>query len=194
MKYIYILLIALVAIFLSFKVYNSYLFSRFNSDNYSMEKLSKHFEENEDDYYELKNFINSITPKDKKIAFGLEKEANRFYINIIPYNRSTNERIYPSIKKSNLILGSTETDALLSILDWDNKTIIDLTDRINKVKSINIMSGNPVKISHKFEGFGLYSYLIFNESLTDSLKTYYTEKEGDTIYNDDVILRYRSSL
>ena len=187
-------MIALVAIFLSFKVYNSYLFSRFNSDNYSMEKLSKHFEENEDDYYELKNFINSITPKDKKIAFGLEKEANRFYINIIPYNRSTNERIYPSIKKSNLILGSTETDALLSILDWDNKTIIDLTDRINKVKSINIMSGNPVKISHKFEGFGLYSYLIFNESLTDSLKTYYTEKEGDTIYNDDVILRYRSSL
>lgn len=170
--------------------------------NYSGEDLKEHFKKKEKEIFELKYYYENLIPKSQVIRFGFDDRVDRFHLSISSYDTTSMQPIYPVQGWSNLKLNSSEMDSLLLILNWSKNDIQILIKKLKLADCIGIKSAEPfprkpfsVFYRHGgFIGMSLYSYLLFSEPLIEDLANYYNNREGHSVYKDNVIFVYGDPL
>jgi len=75
-------------------------------------------------------------------------------------------------------------------LKWDDNTFIKIKKLLDNANCISISSGEPASIGFAKIGMGKYGYVLFENSIPDSLKTQYNDSCYYILYNDKVVLSY----
>ena len=160
--------------------------------------------------YELKNFYNSITPKDMNVQIEFISDtlidleiiniANPKYpiklffaqSNINPYNYKPET----SSNDSSKYTATTESlEISKSQIGWTNETFKTIKKYLDKSNCISITNGEPANIGFKRSGFGIYFYNMYNNPIDSNLKTkYHDDSCKYRILNDTLILEYRNGV
>lgn len=75
-------------------------------------------------------------------------------------------------------------------LNWTNKTIEELYEKLKNADCIGISNWEPVIIEYGFNGPGVYSYNIFREKTKEELIEKYNDGCLNIYYKDNVVLSY----
>lgn len=165
-----------------------------NEKGYTIQDAIDNFNKNEEDFNKLVTYYHLNTRKDRMIFLGLGKKANHFDIGIgLPEGKIDNE--FSSIGVSDLKLDSNKADSLLLVLGWNKQTVESLLDMLKKVNCVNITSGDPVRLDCKYNGIGVFSYLIFDEPLSDNEIFYFRKgKSTNPAIRNNVVITYSAPL
>lgn len=149
---------------------------------YSTEDLIENYNKKTVEILEVKNYINKITPPNKRVE--IEFDGNRkFFIFHITDNGN-----YDS--NWDLPLNSSKTDTLLQKLGWTKETLKILKEKLDNANCISVKGGEPCNIGFQRSGMGIYFYNIFDKPIADSLKNNYNDSCTYILYNDKVVLEY----
>lgn len=61
---------------------------------------------------------------------------------------------------------------------------------LDKANCIEIENGEPTTIGWQRSGMGMYSYVLFEKPIADSLKKQYNDSCTYILYNDRLVLEY----
>lgn len=154
---------------------------------------------------ELKNYFNSIAPKDLEvyIEFSSDKSIDLivYYLTTPKYPRKIffqqwNMNPYdlkPSSNAPDMTMLGAETnsfDAVKKRLSWTDETFETIKKYLDNANCISVTNGNPTNIGFKRSGMGKYFYNLFDRPLNDSLKKIYNDSCTYRLYNDTVVLEY----
>jgi len=156
-------------------------FGGFDKD-YSVTELIENFEAKKTEIYEVRNFINKITPSNKLVQIEFE-DNNTLGIFHVKVEDKFESNWHVEIK-------SSKADTLLQKLGWTKETLKTLKDKLGKANCIGVKSGEPCKISFQRSGMGMYSFNVFDEPIPDSLKTSYNDSCIYIMVNNKLILEY----
>jgi hypothetical protein len=189
------LLIVLGCAIVCFIVYIGYVFYAFNSfgdggKNYSTAELVKNFNDKRIEIYNVKAYINKIAPKYKliEIEFNSDDEIGRLVITPKDTGRGSNTAV--EFEDWNLKVNSKKVDSLLRILGWNNKTLENLKENLDKANCISIDNGEPAKIGFKRNGLGMFFFNVFDNPIPYSLKSQYNDSCTYIYANDKLVLEY----
>ncbi len=165
--------------------YIFYVFSTFSFDegkHYSKHDLIDNYNQNATQIADLKTYVNSIVPSNKKV--DIEFEGNN---KLLIFHLMDNGN-YDS--NWDLKLKSKKTDTLLTRLNWTKETLKTLKEKLDAANCISVKSGEPCIIGFQRSGMGKYFYNIFDKPIPDSLKSNYNDSCTYILYSDKVILEY----
>ncbi|MFT3911439.1 MAG: hypothetical protein QM737_18595 [Ferruginibacter sp.] len=188
----YILVVIIIAIVL-FCGYVYYIFSSFSfgSDKvYSKKELIDNYKKRSDILYSLKNYYNRLVPSDKivEIEFENDKEIARLAVtNLKPSSSNYSDQYFCDW---NLGIHSKQVDSVIQSLKWKRETLTEIKSWLDKANCIGIINGEPTNIWFQRSGFGMYSYEIFSNPISDTLKSNYNDSCRYIFYNDKVVLEY----
>ena len=150
--------------------------------DYSVTELKENFEAKKTELYEVKNYINQITPSDKLVHIEFDDNNNLGIFHV-----KVNDKF-----ESNwdVKINSGKSDTLLQKLGWTAETLKTLKDKLDKANCIGVTSGEPCNISFQRSGMGMYSFNIFNKPIPDSLKMSYNDSCTYIMVNDKLVLQY----
>ncbi len=156
-------------------------FGGFDKD-YSVTELKENFETKKTEIYEVKNFVNKITPPNKlvHIEFDDDNTLGIFHVKVEDEFESNWD----------VKINSGKADTLLQKLGWTVENLKILKDKLDKANCIGVTSGEPCNISFQRSGMGMYSFNIFDKSIPDSLKTSYNDSCTYIMVNDKLVLEY----
>jgi hypothetical protein len=156
-------------------------FGGFDKD-YSVTELKENFETKKTEIYEVRNYINKITPSNKlvHIEFDDNNTLGIFHVEV--------EGKFES--NWDVKIKSGKADTLLQKLGWTEETLKTLKDKLDKANCIGVTSGEPCNISFQRSGMGMYSFNIFDKPIPDSLKTSYNDSCTYIMVNDKLVLEY----
>lgn len=142
-------------------------------ENYEMRKL---------EIMDVKEYYLSILQNDTEvhIEFTNDKELGIFHVTKDSF-RDHNW---------NLKINSPKVDSLLAELNWTTKDLKTLKSKLDKANCISIASSNPVHIGWQRSGFGMFSYVVFNEDLIDEQIKDYSDSCFYIYYKDNIVLEY----
>ena len=194
--------------FLSYFIILSFS-SFFPSERSSKQELIDNFNMKEKEIFELKSFFNSIVPNEYSvyIEFNDNKEIDlwvfetgikNLYGNSVPLFQEWNINPYNYKEKMPITYDSTQyyiprTKSLILVkqkLNWTDSSFKQIKNMLDNANCISVSSGEPAAIGFARSGMGKYSYLIFDTSIPDSLKTNYNDSCTFILYNDKVVLEY----
>jgi hypothetical protein len=168
----------------------SSMFDVGNGNFYSKEDLIANYKSKTNELYQLKDFYNGLVPKDKivEIEFENNKKIARLAVtNLNSTSKNYSERYFCAW---DLPVNSYEVDSVLQRLGWTKETIMQLKSRLDKAGCIGIINGEPTNISFQRSGLGMYSYELFSNPISDSLKSKYNDTCHYIFYNNRVVLEY----
>ncbi|OFY89496.1 MAG: hypothetical protein A3K10_11310 [Bacteroidetes bacterium RIFCSPLOWO2_12_FULL_31_6] len=134
----------------------------------------------------LRNYVRNICPTDEvivSIEFS-EIDGNIILSSFhVTDNGKSDSNWYPD-------LSAEKTDTLLQNLGWKNETLSTLKGMLVDANCISVTSGEPCTIGYQRSGTGLYSYKVFNQPLSDSLKNKYNDGCTYIYFHDNIVLEY----
>lgn len=170
-----------------------YLFVAFSGtlDTYhTKQELIENYTKRRTKILELKNYFNSIVPKNKQVEIEFESDTKLFRFGVYSINPVTRGIIYPIFLKWDLKTGSSKVDSALTSIGWTQQTLQTLKGKLDKAGCIGIENGEPTKIGWQRSGMGRYSYNVFERPIADSLKTQYKNSCTHIFYNNELVLEY----
>ena len=143
---------------------------------YSVTELKENFEKNKHEIYELKRYFNEIVPNDKfvEIEFKNNNIISRFGIIAIDSTKINN---YGSVfLEWDLKINTSRMDSVIQPIGWTRETLKTLKRKLDDANCIKIESGEPAIVGFKRSGMGMYSFIVFDKPISDSLKIHYEDK------------------
>ena len=167
-------------------------------NNYESKDLEENYIKKELEILELREYLESIIPEKTGISFGYSDRSDRFDLGVIKYNPETKNIERPNnMSATNVSLNSKSVTNILQNMDWTSGELYTLLQKLKSANCIRIykqpFSGKPVQITFRkggHLGVAEYSYHLFSEPLTDSLKRVWENKEGFRVYNENVLFEY----
>lgn len=152
---------------------------------YSVSDLVKNYEKRTKEINALKNYINSISPKDKRIE--IEFASKRCLRYFLVSGSGVNEEF------RNIKIESDQLDSSLLILSWSRNIFDTLNIMLDKANCISFKSqrGMPFNsIGFKRSGMGIYYYRLFDQPIAEELKDDYNNGCKNIFYNDTVVFNW----
>ena len=156
-------------------------FGGFDKD-YSVTELKENFEAKKTEIYEVKNFVNKITPSEKlaHIEFDDNNTLGIFHVKVDDKFESNWD----------VKINSGKADTLLQKLGWTVEDLKTLKDKLDKANCIGVTSGEPCKISFQRSGMGMYSFNVFDQPIPDNLIEQYNDSCTYILVNRKLALEY----
>lgn len=155
-------------------------------ETYTTRDLVNNYNNKSTEIWEVKKYINAVTPTDIKVDVEFEDDKNLriFHINV------------HEIQKTNwdVLIESEKADSLLKAIGWTIETLKTLKLKLDKANCISVKNGEPCKIGFQRSGMGKYYYNLFDNPIADSLKNKYNNRCNYIFYNDKVVLEYGSGV
>jgi hypothetical protein len=170
----------------------------------SKEKLIDNYKKKENEIFELKAFFNSVVPQGYNVHIEFKNE-NRIDLfvgvienaplknymlfeqwNINPYDYN----VKPKRDTSEYSPRTNSLDLVKQKLNWTDDTFKEIKKKIDQANCISIDNREPAEVGFARSGMGEYSYVIFNNSIADSLRTEYNDSCNYILYNNKVALEY----
>ena len=203
-------LIIIVGSFLILIVYFGItLYSTGLLDSSSKKELIENFNEKEKEITELKNYFNSVVPKNFNVYIEFSSD-NNIDLKVYEGERSSNSPNYglflewdinpyeyeekpeTEYEKSEYSPKTKSLELVKKKLKWTNETFEKIKELLDNANCISVSNGEPSEIGFARSGMGKYSYYIFENKIPDSLKAEYDNNCENIIYNDKVVLNYGS--
>ncbi len=187
------ILIGIASGFVLFIGLSYYAFSSFNFGDekfYSKQDLINNYNEKKRSIYELKDFFNSIVPKNRivEIEFKDKNELGRLAVtNLNPKSSSFSDSYFCDW---NLKTNLPKVDSIITSLGWTQKKLAEIKSYLDKANCIAVTNGEPTNIGFQRSGMGMYFYNLFSKPIPDSLKGRYNNGCTYILYNDKVVLQY----
>jgi len=188
-KVILILLGLLLLTFIGYFVLIAYVFNGFEKD-YSVTDLKNNFNEKKKEIYELKKYFNEIVPKNRFVEIEFDNDNTLFRFGIQVLDTTAGDPNGPMFLEWNLKTNTSRMDSIIKPLGWTREIFKILKEKLDKANCIQIESGDPTKIGFKRFGMGMYSFNVFENSIPDSLKSYYNDSCTYILVNDKLVLEY----
>jgi hypothetical protein len=158
------------------------IFAQFDSSSYK--DLTKNYELNSKEIFELKTYIDSVIPHNKSIDIEFDNNNTLgFFHVIVDGNYDSNWDIETN---------SAKADTLLQKLGWTTGMLKTLKDKLDKVNCISIASGEPCQIGFQRSGMGKYHYNLFTKPIADSLLETYNDSCRYIFFKENVVLEWGS--
>lgn len=154
----------------------------FSEPSYSKKDLIENYEKRKEDIVDAEKYFKSILPEGAHVTieFNNNKEIAVFHIKT--------DSIYQS--NWNLKIESPKVDSILTQLNWTNKELKTLKEKLDKANCISIGSYEPVVIGWQRSGMGMFSYLVFEENLNEGKIEEYNDGCTNIFYKDNIVLEY----
>lgn len=171
----------------------------------SEKELKDNYNKKHKEIFELKNYFNSITPKDLEvyIEFSSDKSIDFkvYYLTKPKYPRKIFFQQWdinpydfkPSSTAPDMTKLGVETNSFDTVkkrLGWTGETFKTIKKYLDKANCISVTNGNPTNIGFRRSDMGMYFYNLFDKPLNDSLKKVYNDSCTYRLYNDTVALEY----
>ena len=174
----------------------------------SLADLTQNFEDNKQQILELKEFYNDLVPEGflVRVRFDSRKKIDLFVYEPteIEGNREllfqqwnlNIENYKPELERSEYdqkYHGKTNSfEEVKERLKWTNDTFENLYKKLKSVNCIGITNRIPTEIEYGFRGMGVYSYLIFDDTLPTEKQVEYTDDCTMKFYKDNIVFIYGS--
>lgn len=193
-KLIYVLLWTAVLV-AAFYFLGMLAFAGVFDKKYSREELVKEFKDHENEFADLEACFVSNLPKNNPpmVSFGL-KNWNKISLIIYPEVISPGNKI---IGADNVKIGSPELDSALKLLGWTNETLKSLRDKLSKTNCDWIRNSDNRKVISIYpnqNGWGHFSYNIYDRPIVDSLISLYGKPIGNSDFGKRIVLSYSAAL
>lgn len=180
-KFLVVFFSVLVLVPLSILGYFAIDFGVFET-TYSKQDLIDNYNLKTKEIEELRNYINTIIPKNKTVEIEFEGKKTLGIFHVIIDGKYDNNW--------NIKVNSTKTDTLLQKLGWTKETLFTLKEKLDNANCISVESGDPFTIGYQRSGMGMYFYKIFNRSLNDSLKKEFNDSCQYVFYKKNIVLEF----
>lgn len=199
----------LIVIVSSIVIFFAYTGIRLYSEGYfktsSKEELVRNYQSKEKQILRLKQYFNSIVPKNFNVFVEFESDNNitmrvseksKYQKNPTLWFEQYNFDPYKfRVPKSSLgsKVYTPKLDSLTSIerkLNWAENTFRQIKTLLDSAKCISIENGDPSEIGFARMGEGEYMYLLFDEPISDSLKKNYNNGCNYSYFNNKLILEW----
>lgn len=157
---------------------------------HNKQELIENYTKRKTQILELKNYFNSIVPKNKQVEIEFESDSKLSRFGVSSIDTATGGIIYPIFLEWHLKTGSDKVDSVIKTIGWTQETLKDLKQMLDKANCIQIESGEPTKIGWQRSGMGMYFYNVFAMPVADSLKKHYNDSCTYILYNDKLVLEY----
>ena len=157
---------------------------------YSTADLIKNFNLKKSEIYDVKKYTNDIVPKYKNVDIEFENDREIAVLVITPIDTGRGSDL-TAFEDWNLKIGSKKVDSLLAILGWKNETLTTIKRKLDDANCISIATGEPAKIGFKRSGMGMYFFNVFDNPISDTVRSKYYSDSCLYIYvNKKLILEY----
>jgi len=171
-------------------------FGVFDKD-YSVSELKNNFYSREVEIRELKRYYNSIVSPNKFIEIEFENNWKLTRFGIIDYNSKTKVLDSDSVVKGlytfldwDIAIKTDKMDSLLNTIGWTEYNLTEIKKKLDNANCIGIESGEPTTIHFKRSGMGMYSFVVFDKSIPDSLKNQYNYSCRYILAGEKLVLEY----
>ena len=166
-------------------------------NDYERNDLDNNYVQNELAIIDLSKYSIEIMSDNQGFSFGFDGRNDRYYFIPRNYNENSKQVEYSDLQCDNLELHSDEMNAVLDEIGIEVYKLDSLLLKLKKANCIGLLKqpfkNKPIKIDFRY-GEGLlapkFSYLVFSEPLSDSLKNEWENKGGRKVYSDKVIFEY----
>jgi len=161
-----------------------------NERVYTNKEVIINYEKKQREIAELKNYFNSIVPKNKFVEIEFDGNNHLFRLGIYSIDTSTKQLIFPGFLDWDLKTYSNKVLDAIATVGWNQQTLKTIKQKLDDANCISIEGGEPSKIGFQRRNLGKYYYLVFNTPLSDSLKTFYNHHCAYNLYNDKVVFEW----
>jgi hypothetical protein len=176
-------------LFIGYFVYLAYTIGAFDKD-YSVTDLKNNFEKRKKEIYTLKKYYSGIVPKTKCIGIEFENNRTIGILRIVPIDSMSRKPKDIYFYEYDMKINSTRTDSIITSLGWTKETIKELKKKLDDANCIGIENGNPTKINYQRSGLGMYSFNLFDQPISGSLRKQYNDSCTYILINDSLSLEY----
>ncbi|QKG53297.1 hypothetical protein [Hymenobacter sp. BRD67] len=172
----------------------------------SEQELRENYQSHKKELDELKAYFNSITPSNlvvdiefndldnasMKISYPPDKisqgksyfaewEFNPYHYKELPAHSTPHADYDPEV---------TSLSVVKERLHWTDDTFRAIAAHLAKANCIGVQNGEPTKISFRMSGMGRYSYNIFSQPISDSLRPHYNNTCTYRLFTSTVAFEY----
>lgn len=157
-------------------------FGGFDKD-YSVTDLKKHFSEKEKEIRILKQYFRTVTPDHTfiEIEFDGNRSLFRFGYELPDGTRFLDWDLHTHTERM---------DSLIRPLGWTRATLQQIKTHLDNAGCIKIESGEPGSIGFQRSGMGMYSFIVFDQPVPDSLKRRYNDSCACILVAERLALGY----
>ena len=161
-----------------------------NEREYTNKDVIDNYEKKQKEITELKNYYNSIVPKNKFVEIEFDGNNHLFRLGIYSIDTVTKQLVLPGFLEWDLNTHSNKVLDAIENVGWNQQTLKTIKQKLDDADCISIESGEPIKIGFQRRSLGKYYYLVFGKPLSDSLKTFYNRYCAYSLYNDKVVFEW----
>jgi hypothetical protein len=166
-----------------------YQLAKIFAPTHSTNDLISNYIQKQQQILELKQYFNSIVPKNKEVEIEFEGDNKLFRFGVTTIDTSGNI-VYPIFLEWNLKTTSNIVDSIITTIGWTQTTLKKLKNYLDKANCIQIESGEPAKIGFQRSGMGMYFYNVFDKPIPDSLLEDYNDSCTYLLYDKKLVLEY----
>lgn len=176
-------------IFIGKMVYSIYSIGSFNKD-YSVTDLKNNFNEKRNEINDLKMYFNGIVPKNRFVEIEFDNDSTLTRLGIEALDTTAGDPYGPMFLEWDLKLNTQLMDSILKPMGWTNEILKTLKQKLENANCIQIESGEPSKIGFKRSGMKMYSFIVFENPIADSLKSQYNDGCTYILVDNKLALKY----
>ena len=192
-------------------VVNILIFTIGGDEFSSKKELINNLNVKKNEIYLLKKTFNELVPSNYSvyISFNNSKSIDLWvsYLNdttknfntylfqqwdINPYNYKPEAPTH--IDSTEYAPKTKSLDLVKQKLNWTDNTFKLIESYLRSANCISIKSGNPTTIGFARRGSGGYSFKMFDDPMSDSLKQIYNDGCIYIVYNDTLVLEWESGV
>ncbi len=174
----------------------------------SKKGLTENYDENKTGIIELKEYFAKIVPEKFLVRIRYNSSDNIDLFVYQPIENSEKRELlfqqwdldiddyepeYPRSDYDKKYHGKTNSlETVKEKLNWSDKTITELYNKLDNVNCMGISSRNPTEIEYGFKGMGVFSYLVFDQNLNPEMQEKYSDDCSQMFYKENIVLNYGS--
>ena len=157
------------------------------------EYLEENFLLKEKEVFRLKEFCKKNIPKNMRLQLEFVDDTNSFDIDISIIDTFSNKLRRDYKRWKEIKVGSSSYGLACKELKWNNSQFGVLIKLLKSTNCIGIASQHINENNSPFQlifGYGkgnMYTYELYDEPLTESVKLNYRNRQGVTVFRDDVV-------
>lgn len=185
-----LIMFAIIAFYVYLFIASLAMFGLFDK-SYSNSELKEIFYKNKKEIYDLKKYFNQIVPKNTfvEIEFDSDTKLTRFGFHTLDSNGNTN---YPIFLDWDLQINTHQMDSLIQPLGWNRNTLQIIKNKLDKANCIQIESGEPAYIGFQRSGLGMYTFIVYDKPMHDTIKKTYLNRNDYDIIDSILVVKYES--
>lgn len=158
----------------------------------SKKLLEKNIDSNYTNIAKLKAEFVKLTPKNCKIRIEFEPANPNFGVNesidlMIEKKENDESKVFQDWQ---LQYNSKKLNQMLKLIHWDNRILERIKLLLNKANCISIENGPTTEIGFARSGLGEYSYLLFDNNLSQEEAKHHNDGCGQIFYKQNIVLEY----